>query len=61
MASRGRDKPGLSLENNTARVRELEDANRTRAAGNRDEVQGVVAITLELIPKRGRWLHRFVR
>jgi hypothetical protein len=28
-------------------VREGEDANRTREAGNRDEVEGVVAITLD--------------
>src|SRR6266404_3213744 len=38
-----RDKPRLSLKNNTAGVREREDANRTREAGNRDEVEGVVA------------------
>ena len=31
---------------NTAGVREREDANRTREAGNRDEVEGVVANTL---------------
>jgi len=29
-------------------VREREDANRTREAGNRDEVEGVVANTLNL-------------
>jgi hypothetical protein len=29
-------------------VREREDANRTREAGNRDEVEGVVANTLKL-------------
>ena len=34
------------VENNTAGVREREDANRTREAGNRDEVEGVVANTL---------------
>jgi hypothetical protein len=28
-------------------VREREDANRTREAGNRDEVEGVVANTLK--------------
>jgi hypothetical protein len=61
MASRGRDKPGLSLENNTAEMREREDANRTRAAGRRDELEGVAAGTLTLNPKRGRWLHRLVR
>jgi hypothetical protein len=38
-----RDKPRLSLNNNTAGVREREDAHRTREAGNRDEVEGVVA------------------
>jgi hypothetical protein len=32
--------------NNTARVRESEDTNRTRVAGHRDEVEGVVANTL---------------
>ena len=34
------------MKNNTAGVREREDANRTREAGNRDEVEGVVANTL---------------
>ena len=29
-------------------MREREDANRTREAGNRDEVEGVVANTLKL-------------
>jgi hypothetical protein len=29
-------------------VREREDANRTREAGNRDEVEGVVANTLNV-------------
>ena len=29
-------------------MREREGANRTRAAGNRDEVEGVVAISLNL-------------
>ena len=33
---------------NTAGVREREDASRTREAGNRDEVEGVVANTLNL-------------
>jgi hypothetical protein len=41
-------KPRLSLKNNTAGVREREDANRTREAGNRDEVEGVVARSLDL-------------
>jgi hypothetical protein len=36
------------LKNNTAGVREREDANRTREAGNRDEVEGDVANTLDL-------------
>ena len=36
----------LALNNNTAGVREREDANRTREVGNRDEVEGVVANTL---------------
>ncbi len=43
-----RDKPRLSLKNNTAGVREREDANRTREAGNRDAVEGVVASALKL-------------
>jgi hypothetical protein len=47
-AQRERDKPRLSLKNNTAGVREREDANRTREAGNRDEVEGVVANRLNL-------------
>src|SRR6266576_6375480 len=41
-----RDKPRQSLKNNTAGVREREDENRTREAGNRDQVEGVVANTL---------------
>jgi hypothetical protein len=45
---RERDKPRLSLKNNTAGVREREDVNRTREAGSRDEVEGVVANTLKL-------------
>ena len=32
---------------NTAGVREREDENRTREAGNRDEVEGVVANILK--------------
>ena len=43
-----RDKPRLSLKNNTAGVREREDANRSREAGHLDEIQGVVANTLNL-------------
>jgi hypothetical protein len=46
-----RDKPRQSLKNNTAGVCEREDVNRTREAGNRDEVEGVVANTLK--PHRG--------
>jgi hypothetical protein len=38
-----KNKPRLALDNNTAGVREGEDANRTREAGLRDEVEGVVA------------------
>jgi hypothetical protein len=41
-----RDKPQLALNNITAGVREREDANRTREAGCLDEIQGVVANTL---------------
>jgi hypothetical protein len=33
-------------------VREREDTNRTREAGNRDEVAGVVASTVDL-PRNG--------
>src|SRR5258708_33774137 len=47
-AERERDKPRLALKSNTAGVREREDANRTREAGNLDEIQGVVAIRLKL-------------
>ena len=36
------------MKNNTAGVREREDANRTREAGHLDEIQGVVANTLKL-------------
>ena len=36
------------MNNNTAGVREREDTNRTREAGNRDEVEGVVTSTLNL-------------
>jgi hypothetical protein len=47
-AERKHHKPRQSLNNNTAGVREREEANRTREAGNRDEVEGVVANTLKL-------------
>ena len=40
-------KPRLGLKNNTAGVREREDANRTREAGNRDEVEGIVTNILD--------------
>ncbi len=43
-----RDKPRLALNNITAGVCEREDANRTRVAGHLDEIQGVVANTLNL-------------
>ena len=46
-AGRKHHKSRQSLKNNTAEVRECEDTNRTRVVGNRDEVEGVVAITLE--------------
>ena len=44
-------------------MREREDANRTKEAGNRDEVEGVVANTLNLF-RQGAvgfidWLDRF--
>jgi len=61
---RDRDKPRQSLKNNTAGVRECEDANRSREAGNRDEVEGVVAIILSAFRDRAvgfiDWLDRFV-
>jgi hypothetical protein len=38
--------PRLALNNITAGVCEREDANRTRVAGHLDEIQGVVANTL---------------
>jgi hypothetical protein len=37
-----RDKPRQSLKNNTAGVREGENPNLTREAGNRDEVERAV-------------------
>jgi hypothetical protein len=48
-AGRKHHKPRLALNNNTAGVCERKDANRTRVAGNRDEVEGVVARLLALI------------
>jgi hypothetical protein len=47
-AERKHHKPRQSLKNNTAGVCEREDENRTREAGNRDEVEGVAANTLDL-------------
>jgi hypothetical protein len=41
-------KPRLALNNITAGVREREDANPTRIAGHLDEIQGLVANTLNL-------------
>ncbi|HTG27816.1 MAG TPA: hypothetical protein VK818_06295 [Methylomirabilota bacterium] len=37
------------MDNITAGVREREDANRTREAGHLDEIQGVVADTLNAL------------
>ncbi len=60
-----RDKPQLALNNITAGVREREDANRTREAGHLDEIQGVVANTVNVL--RGGavgfidWLDAFIR
>ena len=48
-AGRKHHKPRQSLNNNTTVVREREDANRTREAGNRDEVEGVVANMVKLL------------
>jgi hypothetical protein len=45
-AERKHHKPGLALNNNTARVRGRQDMNRARVAGHRDDVEGVVANTL---------------
>jgi hypothetical protein len=64
-AGRKYHKPRLSLQNITAGVREREDGNRTREAGNRDEVEGVVAIALEMIRSGAVgfivWLGLFIR
>ena len=60
-----RDKPQLALNNITAGVREREEANRTREAGHLDEIQGVVANTVNVL--RGGavgfidWLDAFIR
>ncbi len=43
-----RDKPRLALNNFTAGVRERKVVNRTRVAGHLDEIQGVVASSLNL-------------
>ena len=58
-------KPRQSLNNITTGVREREDTNRTREAGNRDEVEGVMANTLK-VHRNGAvgfidWLDVFVR
>jgi hypothetical protein len=47
-AGRKHHKPRQALQNNMAGVREREDTNRTREVGNRDEVEGVFANTLNL-------------
>jgi hypothetical protein len=46
-AGRKHHKPRLALNNITAGVREREDENRTRVAGHRDDVEGVVTKILE--------------
>jgi hypothetical protein len=60
-----RDKPRLALNNFTAGVREREEANRTREAGRRDEIEGVVANTLKLFCNGAvgfiDWLDAFIR
>ncbi len=64
-AGRKHHKPRLALNNITAGVCEREDANRTRVAGHLDEIQGVVANTLDSF--RGGavgfidWLDAFIR
>jgi hypothetical protein len=60
-AERKHHKPRLSLQINTAGVREREDANRTRVARNRDEGEGCRGKHTERISESGRWLHRLVR
>jgi hypothetical protein len=64
-SGRKHHKPRQALDNNTAGVREREDMNRTRVAGHLDEIQGVVANTLNLI-RNGAvgfidWLGRRIR
>jgi hypothetical protein len=64
-AERKHHKPRQALNNFTAGVGEREDANRTREAGNRDEVEGVVTNTLKL-HRNGAvgfidWLDAFIR
>src|SRR6266545_541563 len=56
---------GRVLNNNTAGVREREEANRTREAGHLDEIQGVVANAVKL-HRNGAvgfidWLDPFIR
>jgi len=48
LSERKHHKPRLSLQNNTAGVRECEDVNRTREARSRDEDEGAVTNTLDL-------------
>jgi len=47
-SGRKHHKPRLALNNNTAGVREREDANRTRVPGHLDEIQGVAPNILNL-------------
>ena len=55
-SGRKHHKPRQSLNNNTVGVHKREDENRTREAGNRDEVEGVVANTLDLYRNGARLL-----
>jgi hypothetical protein len=48
-AERKHHKPRLALNNNTAGVHERQRPNRTRVLGHLDEIQGVVAYTLDLL------------
>jgi len=64
-SGRKHHKPQLAFKNNTAGVREREDANRTREAGHLDEIQGGAANTVNVL--RGGavgfidWLDAFIR
>src|SRR5437660_6480929 len=55
-AGRKHHKPRLALNNITAGVRGREDKNRARVAGHLDEIQGVVANTLNLFRNGARLL-----